>query len=115
MILSLYFDENTPVQVADGLRARGVDVITVEEDGLRSADDSVVLDRASQLRRILFTCDEDFLREVAVRLASGTPFATVVYVHQLDLSIGNCVTDLEFICKAAGPSDLTNQLFYLPL
>ncbi len=39
MSLSLYMDENVPIAITEGLRMRGVDVLTVQEDGLTSFPD----------------------------------------------------------------------------
>jgi hypothetical protein len=44
--LFLYMDENVPIAITEGLRIRGVDVLTVQEDGLTSFPDPVVFDRA---------------------------------------------------------------------
>ena len=45
------------------LRLRGLDVLTAQEDGAATMDDPVLLDRAIALGRVVFTQDEDFLRE----------------------------------------------------
>ena len=56
-------DENIPIAITEGLRMRGVDVLTVQEDGLTSFPDPVVFDRAIELQRIVFSQDQDFLVE----------------------------------------------------
>ena len=35
--------------------------------------------------------------------------------HQLHVSIGTCVRELELIAKVAGPEDLADRVEYLPL
>lgn len=72
-------------------------------------------DRATELQRILFSQDEDLLAEAKRRQAEGIPFAGVVYAHQLRVTIGQCVRDLELIGKAADLEDLAGQVEYLPL
>jgi hypothetical protein len=62
-------------------------------------DDPDLLDRAGELRRVIFTQDQDFLREARRRQEIGDFFAGVVYGHQLHLTIGKCVADLEIIAK----------------
>lgn len=94
---------------------RGADVLTAQEDGRRQVPDDVLLDRATELHRVLFSQDEDLLIEANRRQREGIPFAGVVYAHQLDLSIGACVRELEFIAKVANPGDLADRLEYLPL
>jgi predicted nuclease of predicted toxin-antitoxin system len=42
---------------------RGVDVLTAQEDGAATLPDSDLLNRATDLGRVLFTQDEDLLNE----------------------------------------------------
>lgn len=43
MSISLYMDENVPIQITDGWRLRNVDVLTVQEDRLASFPDPAVI------------------------------------------------------------------------
>ena len=63
MSVTLYVDVNVRQAVTDGLRLRGVEVLTAQEDGSRELEDDALLDRATELGYILFTQDEDLLRE----------------------------------------------------
>ena len=94
---------------------RGVDVITAHEDGASAMDDPAILDRAGELERVLFTQDDDLLAEATRRQREGIPFHGVIYAHQLRVSIGTCVHDLEIIAKAGEPEDLRNGVQFLPL
>ena len=67
MNVTLYMDVNVRQAVTDGLRLRGVEVLTAQEDGSRELEDDALLDRATELGYILFTQDEDLLRESAQR------------------------------------------------
>ncbi|MEK7686208.1 MAG: hypothetical protein AAB466_12375 [Verrucomicrobiota bacterium] len=49
------------------------------------------------------------------RQRAGETFPTVVYAHQLEVSIGRCVADLEIMAKAATPEEALSQVVYLPL
>jgi len=113
--VSLYMDEHVPRAISAGLRFRSVDVLTTQDDGRRHAPDDVLLDRASELQRVLFSQDEDLLAEATRRQREGIPFAGVIYVHQLGITIGTCIRDLELIAKAASHEDFTNRVEYLPL
>lgn len=55
MSIALYLDENVARAVAIGLRLRGVDVITPEDDNCRGIADPLLLDRATELGRPLFS------------------------------------------------------------
>jgi len=48
------------------------------------------------------------------RLKTGRAFAGVVYAHQLAISIGQAVRDLELIAKVLDPGDMLNRVEYLP-
>lgn len=115
MSVGIYTDVHVRRAVTGGLRLREVDVVTAQEDGAGKLSDPDLLDRATSLGRILFTQDEDLLVEAARRQQSGEPFAGVVYAHQLNLTVGECIDDLELIAKASTPEEWINRLEYLPL
>ena len=56
-----------------------------------------------------------YIAEEARRKRAGEFVAGVVYAHQLNVTIGQCVNDLEIIAKAGNPDDLANRVEYLPL
>jgi len=55
MSVAFYMDEHVPRAISVGLRLRGVDVLTAQEDGLRNTPDAVLLDRATAIGRVTFT------------------------------------------------------------
>src|SRR5215213_7293703 len=99
MSVHLYMDVHVPWAITAGLRLRGVDVLTSQDDGTTRLDDDKLLDRTTALGRVIFTRDKDFLREAGLRQQQGAHFGGVVYAHQLDVSIGRCVSDLELIAQ----------------
>jgi predicted nuclease of predicted toxin-antitoxin system len=113
--VSLYFDNHVPAAITRALIARGVDILTAQADGRAQLDDPLLLDRAQQLGRVVFTRDEDFLVEAASRQRRGISFAGIIYAHQLRVTIGQCVHDLELIAKCGAPDDLANRIEHLPL
>jgi hypothetical protein len=115
MAQGLYMDVHVPSAVTDGLRRRGVDVLTSQEDATRTADDEALLERATELDRLLFTQDEDLLAIVDAWQQSGRAFAGLAYAHQLGPGIGEIIADLELLSVCADASELANQVIYLPL
>jgi predicted nuclease of predicted toxin-antitoxin system len=115
MSIALYMDQHVPRAITNGLRLRGVDVLTAQEDGTSALDDASLLDRATALKRVLFTQDDDLIIEAANRLREGISFYGVIYAHQLRVSVGMCVRDLEMIAKAGEPEDIINDVQFLPL
>jgi hypothetical protein len=45
----------------------------------------------------------------------GLAFAGVIYAHQLHVTLGQCIADLELIASVGEPADLANRIYYLPL
>ena len=115
MSLDFYMDEHVPRSITSGLRLRNIDVLTVQEDGRTGFPDRQILDRATELNRVLFTQDDDFLVEAQYRQELGIFFPGVLYAHQLNISIGCCITDLELISQLATAEELQNTVRYLPL
>lgn len=115
MTITLYMDVHVHRAITAGLRLREIDVLTAQEDGHRMAADVRLLDRAIELQRVLFTQDEDLLVEAKYRQTEGISFAGVVYAHQLRITIGRCIQDLELIAKASELEEMINRVEYLPL
>ncbi|MCC3427489.1 MAG: DUF5615 family PIN-like protein [Microcoleus sp. PH2017_01_SCD_O_A] len=115
MSINLYMDENVPLPVTEGLRRRDVDVLRVQDDGRKGTPDNIVLDRAAELQRVVFTQDEDFLAIANRRQQEGINFAGVIYAHQQSVTVGDSIRDLEIIAKVNEPEDLANCVQYLPL
>ena len=115
MSVKLYMDVHVKRAVTDGLRLRGVDVITAQDDGTAELEDDLLLDRATELNRVLFSQDDDLLREANKKQQSGENFAGVIYAHQLNITVGRCIDDLELIAKGTDLEEWINAVVYLPL
>jgi hypothetical protein len=114
-MLRLYMDVHVNAAITAGLRRRDIDVLTAPEDGSRQFEDTALLDRATELDRVLFSQDEDFLAIAQARQNSGVPFAGLIYGHQLAATVGKYVLDLELVCKVLEPEDMVNRIEYFPL
>ena len=108
-------DVHVPRPITRGLRRREVDVLTAQEDGTARWEDAPLLDRATELGRVLFSQDEDLLIEAARRQRTEVPFGGVIYAPQLALSVGQFIDELELLAKAGTPTELANRVHYLPL
>ena len=115
MAIAFYMDQHVPRAITTGLQVRGVDVLTAYEDGASESEDSALLDRATSLTRALFTRDSDFLAEGTRRQREGIYFAGLIYAHQLEVTIGRCIQDLELIATAEEQTGLANEVVFLPL
>jgi hypothetical protein len=108
-------DVHVPRAVTTALRLRKVDVVTAQEDGMAELDDADLLRRATELGRILVSQDQDLLREGARRQQENGDFSGIVYGHQLRVTIGQMVEDLELIAWATSLEEWRGRIEYLPL
>ena len=115
MSLPLYMDHHVRSAVTKGLRRRGLDVLTAFEDGHAATSDDQLLVRSTELGRVMFTQDDDFLVVSEAWLRDGRPFAGLVYAHQLHATVGQLISDLQLIVEAATPNEMKNTVLFLPL
>jgi predicted nuclease of predicted toxin-antitoxin system len=108
-------DEHVPNAITESLRLRGIDVLTVQEDNHRNTDDDILIDRATELGRLVFSADPDMLRHATRRQRSGIPFNGVIHADFSEVSIGQCVRDLDLICGIGSQEDFAARVFHLPL
>jgi predicted nuclease of predicted toxin-antitoxin system len=57
----IYTDENVDVRVAEGLRRRGVEAVSVYDEGKTGLSAQAQLAHASALRAVIFTHDSDLV------------------------------------------------------
>ena len=115
MSVRFYMDVHVPLAITEQLRMRDVDVLTAQTDNATRLEDSPLLERATDLNRILFSRDKDLLKIAADRQRDNPSFSGLVYAHQLRVSIGRCVEDLELIAKATNPDEWIGKVTFLPL
>jgi hypothetical protein len=108
-------DVHVPRAVTEELRLRGGDVLTAQQDNKAELEDSDLLNRATALGRLMFSQDEDMLREATQRQRRGQNFAGLAYAHQLEVTIGQMIQDLEIIAKLGEADEVANRVQYLPL
>lgn len=108
-------DVHVPAAVTRGLLLRKVDVLTAQVDGMAEAQDSELLDRATALARVLFSQDADLLVEATKRQRNAQHFGGLIYAHQLIVTIGRAISDLELLAKAGTSADFADRVAFLPL
>jgi hypothetical protein len=105
----LYLYENLNPVIAEQLRLRGIDAVSVRDMGLLGDTDANHLARATQMGRVLVASDTDFLRMAG----ETSEHAGIIFGVQEDHTIGSWVTNLEMICFIYGSVDLINQVEFL--
>jgi len=113
-MLAFLMDHHIHSAFTDGLRRRGIDVLTAFEDGRSEADDEELLRRATELERIFVSQDQDLLRITTKSQQTGRIFAGVAFGIQEDLDIGGTIEYLELIAHAMTPDEMRNHVEYIP-
>src|ERR1700733_11858347 len=108
-------DVHVPAAITRALIMRGVDVLTAQLDNASELSDPALLDRATFLNRVLFSQDVDLLAEATKRQRGGQSFYGVIYAHQLGITIGKAVNDLEVLARVGTADEFANRVEYLPL
>lgn len=110
-------DENLNREIVTGLLrlAEDIDIVRVQDVGLRTADDPLVLQWAAAEGRVLVTHDiatiPDFAHE---RVAAGLPMPGAVIVRTA-LPIRVAIDDLSLMAGASDAADWEGRVVYLPL
>lgn len=114
MPLTFYFEQHVPHAVAVGLRRRGIDVLTSEEDGAAAFDDERLLDRATEIGRVLFSQGRDLLVITHQRIQNGREFSGLAHAHPLNITVGQAIRDLEMLAKVIAPDEMRARIEFLP-
>jgi len=115
MALRYYMDVHVPAAITEGLRRRGIDVLTSQDDGTRRATDEDLLSRATELGRVLVSQDADLLTIAARWQVTSLEFSGLIFAPQRGASIGRYIDDLELIAACCEESELASTVQHLPL
>lgn len=112
-----YLDSHLSKTICKQLRRKGVDIVHCAEIGMKDAPDNEHLGYATQLGRILVTCDKgiNFQLHLAWQ-AEGKEHAGIVYFRMEDQckSISIVVNELLFLHEAAVyETDLHNDIWWV--
>lgn len=106
--IKFYTDEHVSKALVNGLRQRGVDVLTVVEASMLGASDEEHLAYAKREERVLFSQDDDFLR----LHAAGATHAGLVYTRQ-QTPIGESILSLMLIHELMRPEDMWGHVEFI--
>ena len=113
--LRFYADEDFSPNLIALLRGCGGDVLTVQEDGRSGAADRQVMDRATELGRLLLSHDHHMLAEAHEREDRGAGFSGLLRVKQARRFDPDVRASLRLIAEAGRPDDFADRVTYLPL
>jgi hypothetical protein len=106
--IKFFTDEHVASAVVQGLRQRGVDVLSIPEAKMLGESDSSILSKATAESFVIFTQDDDFLR----LHASGIHHAGIAYATQYT-PIGEIIRGLMLIYEILEPEDMRNHVEFL--
>lgn len=115
-MLRVATDENFDGKVLRALLTRlpGLDVVRVQDSEVAGATDLDVLAWAAREERVLLTRDKrTMVAPVKECIAAGDAVSGVIVI--LAAPIGQLVDDLQLAISVLEPSDLRDQMMYLPL
>ena len=110
-------DEDFDGRIVRGLRRRfpELDLLRIQDAGLRMVHDRILLDHAAGMERILLTHDIRTMSLYAFdRIAKSLPMPGVILVPQ-DYPIRKAIDELELIAQCIEPAELNNHVIRLPL
>ena len=114
MAVAFMMDQHVSGPIVRGLRVRGVDVLTAFEDHAHELPDDELLQRATEQGRVLVSQDDDLLAIAHQWQEAGRPFAGLVYSHQLNITIGRAIEDLEVLAECSSPEEFANKVQFIP-
>lgn len=92
-----------------------IDVTSIQEEGLSSIDDPLVLETAAQQNRILLSHDvRTMLPEAYARIAAGQRMPGVFFVRQTT-PIGKAIEEIVILAECSLEGEWEGQVNYLPL
>jgi hypothetical protein len=116
-MLLLVSDENFNNDLVRGLLRRNpdLDIVRVQDVGLRGAEDPLILEWAAQEGRVLLTHDVATMAHFAYeRVRAGKSMPGVIEVPD-DLPIGAAIEDILLLAEFSDRGEWESQVIYLPL
>jgi hypothetical protein len=92
-----------------------LDLVRIQDRGLRSSDDPSVLEWAAKEDRVIVTHDVRTMTAFAIqRIQNELPFPGLIEISR-SLSVNSALQDLLLIAECGEDADFRNQIIYLPL
>jgi hypothetical protein len=116
-MLRLLSDENSKGDIVRGLLRRQpeLDLVRVQDVGLKQAPDPEILETAARQGRALLSHDVSTVPPAAYqRLAEGKPMPGVFIVSDR-MPIGQAINEILFLSSDAEPEEWKDQVVFLPV
>lgn len=110
-------DENVDPDLVLGLKRRveGIDIVRVQDVGLRTLDDPAILQWAADEGRVLISRDIKTIPTFAhARVVVGQVMPGVFILHWT-ISMSEAIDDLALVADASEADEWADRVVYLPL
>jgi predicted nuclease of predicted toxin-antitoxin system len=110
-------DEDFRTGILDGIRRRlpDLDIVRVQDVGLRTFRDEIVLEFAASEKRIVLTHDLKTMGGHALaRVAAGKPMPGVFLIRQ-DLPFGRAIDEIVMVVACSPAKEWNSIIQHLPL
>ncbi|MEF9426209.1 MAG: DUF5615 family PIN-like protein [Candidatus Mariimomonas ferrooxydans] len=106
--LAFHTNESVNITVAEGLKRRGVNVITARDARNLGLSDEKQIEYAKRKSLVIITHDDDFLS-----LAIELKHKGIVFVHQQKYSIGDLIRNLKLLWDVVNQEDMKNHIEFI--
>lgn len=116
-MLRLLADENFKGAIVRGVKLRrsSIDMLRVQDVGLRQHSDEQILAWASANHRIVRTHDRSTMPDVAFRRITNGERMPGLFVVDVHCSIGETIAELLLIDECSETAEWLSRVVYLPL
>jgi hypothetical protein len=114
-LIRLYVDEDAAqLAVVEGLRRRGIDVLTILETGMVGATDEEQLEFAGSQARTIYTLNvDDFCRLHSELLSQGKEHSGIIVIPRQRYSIGEKIRRISELIDSCTAEEMRNHLEFL--
>ena len=105
-------DEHVKSGIVEGLRRRGMDVVTAQQRMLQEADDETLLETSTREGRLLLTNDVDFLRIHDRWVRADREHSGIIFWRQ-GLAIGMAVRGILHYARRTGAANAAKTVHFL--
>jgi len=116
-MLHFLADEDFDGRLLSGILRRlpGLDIVRVQDVGLRTREDAVLLAWAAKDSRLMLTHDSSTMPDEAYRrVESGLAMPGVVVINK-NLPLGQNIDDIVLLASASAEGEWENRAIHLPL
>jgi len=107
--LRFYFDESVDLSVSEQLALEGLDVVSAHSLGKLGDTDPQHLQRATEMGRVLCTCDTDFL----VMAQEGADYIAIVFGAMQSYTVGDWVRFIRRLHATENVEGVAGLVFFV--